>query len=89
MMNKHLDPFTSYFPHLDLHGETVESATFLINMFINEHVKIKSNKVIIIHGKSSGILKKTTQDVLKASKLVNKYYIDPANDGQTIVELKQ
>ena len=87
MMKKHLDPFTVYLPHLDLHGETVESSKFLINSFIKDNIHLKSEKIIIIHGKSTGILKKATHEVLNKINIVNKYYIDPLNDGQTIVEL--
>ena len=88
MMKKFHDPFTALLPHLDLHGETVESSKFLINTFINDNIKLKNNKIVIIHGRSTGILRKATQDALKNSKNVLKYNIDPLNDGQTIVILK-
>lgn len=88
MMKKLLDPFTINLPHLDLHGETVETSIYLINSFINDNIKMKNNKIVIIHGRSTGILKKATQDTLSKSKMVYKYNIDPLNDGQTIVELK-
>ena len=88
MMKKYLDPFTAYLPHLDLHGETVESSKYLIKTFLNDNYKLKNKKVVIIHGKSTGILKKATQNTLKESKIINNYYIDSLNDGQTIVELK-
>ena len=87
MMKKVFDPFTFYMPHLDLHGETVESSIFLINDFLKDNYKLKNDKIVIIHGRSTGILKKATIDTLKKSKLVKKYNIDPVNDGQTIVEL--
>ena len=87
MMKKVFDPFTFYMPHLDLHGETVESSIFLINTFLKDNYKLKNDKIVIIHGRSTGILKKATIDTLKKSKLVKKYNIDPVNDGQTIVEL--
>ena len=87
MMKKVFDPFTFYMPHLDLHGETVESSIFLINAFLKDNYKLKNDKIVIIHGRSTGILKKATIDTLKKSKLVKKYNIDPVNDGQTIVEL--
>ena len=83
-----LDPFTIYLPHLDLHGETTESSIFLLNSFINDNIKLKNNKIAVIHGKGEGILKKAIQDALKRTKKVSKYYIDPNNDGQTIIELK-
>ena len=89
MMKKYLDPFTSYLPHLDLHGETVESSIFLINDFLKDNYLLKNDKVVIIHGRSTGILKRNTQEVLKKSKIVKNYSIDSLNDGQTIVELKK
>ena len=86
MMNK-LDPFTVNFPHLDLHGETVGSSKYLINSFIKDNIKMNNKSIVIIHGRSTGILKKATLETLKQSKNVKNYYIDSINDGQTIVEL--
>lgn len=59
----------------------------IINSFIKDNIKLKNKKIIIIHGKGQGILKKTTHELLKKNKKVNKYYIDGLNDGETIVEL--
>lgn len=50
---------------------------------------MKSNKVIIIHGNGSGILKKMTQDTLKKNKYVLEYKIDNFNTGMTVVTLKK
>ena len=83
------DPFTTWFPHLDLHGETLESAEFQINTFLKDNYTLGKREVVIIHGKGTGTLKKGTQEVLKKSKLVESYYIDPLNDGQTIVRIKE
>lgn len=82
------DPFTYHLPHLDIHGETAATCIAVINSFLKDNIKLKNKKIIIIHGKGSGVLKKTTHDLLKRNKNVNKYYIDGLNDGQTIVELK-
>ena len=88
-MKKNIDnPFTINLPHLDLHGETKESSEFLINSFIKDNYIIGNEKIVIIHGRSGGILKKHTQEVLKKNKLVQNYNIDSFNDGQTIVEIK-
>ena len=86
-MNKRIDPFTVLLPHLDLHGESKETAKFLIESFLKDNYLVGNYKLVIIHGKSTGILKKETQKVLKTSKYVTKYYIDDINDGQTIVEI--
>ena len=88
MMKKQIDPFTVNLPHLDLHGEVVDSINYLINSFISDNYLLKNRKVVIIHGRSGGILKRETQLILKNNKLVEKYYIDALNDGQTIVEIR-
>ena len=52
-------------------------------------LKMKNQKIVIIHGRGSGILKKTTQNTLKSNKFVDEYKIDNFNDGQTVVKLKK
>ena len=74
-------------PTLDLHGIDSDYAKILINEFLEDNTKMKNLKVIIIHGIGSGILRKTTQETLKKSKLVSSYKIDNFNNGMTIVEL--
>lgn len=73
---------------LDLHGENRESARILVNDFINDCYKLKIKDAIIIHGKGSGIIKKTVHDELSKNKKIKSYKIDFFNDGQTIIELK-
>lgn len=79
----------SNLPTLDLHGLDREYARILINDFIRDHYKIGTEKVIIIHGNGMGILKKTTQEVLKNNKMVESYKIDNFNSGMTIVLMKK
>ena len=87
-MNKIIrDPFTYFLPKLDIHGETSATCIALINSFIKDNINLKNQKIIIIHGKGTGTLKKATHELLKHNKCVKKYYIDGMNDGQTIVEL--
>lgn len=81
--------FYSNIPTLDLHGYDREYARIMINDFINDHHKIKTKQIIIIHGRGSGILKKITQDTLKKNKHVLEYKIDNFNDGMTVVKLKK
>ena len=88
-MNKIInDPFTARYPKLDIHGETTLTCIAIIKSFINDNYKLKNKNIIIIHGKGTGALKKATHEYLKGHKMVEKYYIDGLNDGQTIVELK-
>lgn len=72
---------------LDLHGYDRDIARILINEFILDNYKLKNNKVVIIHGIGSGILRKTTHLVLSKNKYVNSYKLDNFNTGMTVVEL--
>ena len=56
-MNKIIDPFTVNLPHLDLHGETTWSSEVLINNFIRDNLILHNYQIVIIHGKSTGILR--------------------------------
>jgi len=86
-MKKIVDPFNFNLPTLDLHGETSFSTPFLVNTFISDNKKMGNKKILIIHGKGSGIVRKVTHSTLKKNKFVSKYYIDGGNDGQTIVQI--
>lgn len=79
----------SQLPQLDLHGLDREYARILINDFILDNYKMKQERVIIIHGLGTGILRKTTHEVLSKNKLVQKYQLDNFNTGTTIVEIKK
>lgn len=81
------DPFTINLPHLDIHGETTATCIAVIKAFLKDNITLHNKKIIIIHGKGSGALRKATHEYLKKQKIVNKFYIDGLNDGQTIVEL--
>ena len=80
--------FTSQLPKLDLHGETRDSARVAINDFIRDSIKMKHETVVIIHGKGTGILKNTTQEVLRKNKHVKEFGIDYYNEGSTIVRIQ-
>lgn len=74
-------------PSLDLHGIDRDYAKILINEFINDNYKIKNKKIIIIHGIGTGIIRKTTQEILKNNKLVESFKIDNFNPGITVVNI--
>lgn len=86
-MRKYIDPFTINLPYLDLHGETRDSAIFLLDEFINDNIKLKNKSIIAIHGKGSFILRNEIHNYLKKDKRVNEYHLD-INTGQTIINLK-
>ena len=76
-------------PSIDLHGLDRDYARILINEFILDNYKMKNQKVVIVHGNGTGIIKKTTQETLRTNKLVEEYKIDNFNTGMTVVVLKK
>lgn len=81
--------FPDRYPKIDLHGADRDYARIKINEFIYDNYREKNEKVVIIHGNGSGIIKKTTQDTLKRNKYVLDYKIDNFNSGMTIVTIKK
>ena len=76
-------------PTLDLHGIDRDYARILINDFINDNHNLKNDRVVIIHGIGTGIIRKTTQETLKRNRYVEEYKIDNFNVGMTIVKLRK
>lgn len=60
----------------------------LVNEFINDNKKLKNEYIIIIHGKSTNILTKEVDRILKKRKDIINYYRNNWNLGETIVKLK-
>ena len=48
---------------------------------------LNNKKIVIVHGKGTGTLRKRIREYLSKDKRVKKYYQDNFNDGMTIVEL--
>lgn len=87
MMLKHYNLFLDILPKIDVHGYNRDMIKFVLDDFINDNVKLKNKKIIIIHGKGEGILKNEIHSLLKRDKRVKKFYLDTFNIGQTIIEL--
>lgn len=87
-MYKNVDPFIKILPQLDVHGYTEDIVMTVVNDFINDNYKLKKYKIVVIHGKGEGILKRKIHDSLKTNKLVSNYYLYNFNIGCTIIELK-
>lgn len=79
--------FIDNLPKLDLHGFDRETARVAINDFVNDNYKLKQKFIVIVHGIGSGILRNTTNEVLKKNKKVNQYKTFYYNNGCTVVEL--
>lgn len=81
------DIFLKNLPKLDLHGYDTETARVATNDFINDNLFLKINKILIIHGKGTGLVKKSVHETLSHRREVIKYHTDNLNDGCTIVYL--
>ena len=87
-MNLNSILFLDRFPTLDLHGYDRETARVAINDFIRDNVHMQNEVCLIVHGIGSGVLRKTTHEVLKKNRNVLQYQIHYFNQGLTIVQLK-
>ena len=79
----------SNLPTLDLHGIDRDYARILINDFIFDNYNIKNQKVVIIHGIGTGIIRKTTSETLRKNKYVEEYKINNFNVGETLVTIRK
>ena len=78
----------SSYPSIDLHGMDREYAVFKVREFIGDCYKLKYEKIVIIHGVGTGILKDTVRSYLQKEKRVLEYKLDFMNPGCTLVTLK-
>ena len=81
------DIFIDNLPIIDLHGYDREIAVVKTNDFILENIILNNKKIVILHGKGEGILKKAIHDNLNKNKTIKKFYVAPFNPGCTIIEL--
>lgn len=81
------DIFLKNLPYIDLHGYDMESARVATNDFIDDNLILNNKKVLIIHGKGKGLVKKAVHESLRKRKEVAKFYTANQNDGCTIVHL--
>lgn len=81
------DIFLKNLPRLDLHGFDIETARVSTNDFINDNLIMKNPKIVIIHGKGTGLVKKSVHETLSHRKEVTKFHTDSLNDGCTIAYL--
>jgi DNA mismatch repair protein MutS2 len=87
-MKSFIDPFLYNLPHLDLHGYDRTGAMAMVKIFIDDNLRIDNKRIVIVHGKGSGILKTSVHEYLKSDKRVLDYKTNNYNDGETIVNLK-
>ena len=82
-----MNQFPNKYPVLDVHGETANTIYTILLIFIKDNIKLKNSKIIVIHGKGKGILKKEIHHYLKKMKEVKTFHLDYWNQGMTIIEL--
>ncbi len=80
--------FIDSLPSIDLHGYDSDYARIKINEFIKDNYIMGNQNVVIVHGIGSGIIRKTTNEVLHNNKLVIDYKNWPQNVGCTVVQIK-
>ena len=77
---------------LDIRGQRAAESEFEILKFVDEAYSAGLERIEILHGKGTGALKKTVQDILKQHAAVSNFYFAPiemGGDGITIVELNK
>lgn len=83
-----IDPFTNNLPHFDIHGYDRNGGVAMVMNFIDNCVRVGHKRIVVVHGKGEGILKKATHEYLKRDKRVLDYRLNNYNDGETIITLK-
>ena len=81
---------TAQTPELDLRGMDSLEASAVLSIFLDNAYMANLPSVRIIHGKGTGVLRKTVQEELKRNKHVKKYRLGvygEGEDGVTIAEL--
>ena len=80
-------PFLNILPSIDVHGFTRETVYVPVSDFINDNIKLRNKKIVIIHGIGYGILRDEINRRFKRYKRVKKLYLSIDNAGCTIIEL--
>lgn len=80
-------PFLNILPSIDVHGFTRETVYVPVSDFINDNIKLRKKKIVIIHGIGYGILRDEINRSFKRDKRVKKLYLSIDNAGCTIIEL--
>ena len=81
------DPFINILPSIDLHGYSRDLIYTPVNDFINDNLKLRKKKIVVVHGIGEGILKEELRLLFKNDKRVKTMYTPVSNIGCTIIEL--
>ncbi len=83
--------FQTFNFRLDIRGKKYEDAEFEIIKFLDNAMMGNVDRVEILHGKGTGVLKQLTHSILRTHHGVKNFYFAPiesGGDGITIVEFK-
>jgi len=86
-MNRVGNPFLNILPSLDVHGHTRETVIYPVSDFINDNIKLHTQKILIIHGIGDKVLSSEIKRRFSKDKRVKRLYISSDNPGCTIIEL--
>ena len=81
---------TAQSPELDLRGMDALEASAVLTMFLDNAYMANLHQVRIIHGKGTGVLRKTVHEELRKNKHVKKFRLGvygEGEDGVTIAEI--
>lgn len=81
------DIFLDILPKIDLHGYDRDSARVSVNDFVDEAYFMNYDKIVIIHGIGSGILREVVSDTLRKNKKVQSFNVVGSNIGCTLVKI--
>jgi DNA mismatch repair protein MutS2 len=69
------------YPEVDLHGMFAEEARDQLERAIAEAIDAGFNRIRIVHGKGSGVLRREVRDLLKHHPKVRTYQFAAPHDG--------
>ena len=83
------DIFLDNLPKIDLHGFDRDSARVKVNDFVDEAYIMGYEKIVIVHGIGTGILKEEVSETLRRNKKVKSYNVVGSNVGCTLVYINK
>ena len=78
-------------PEVDLRGMTADEAEYTLSTYLDNAFLAKLNTVTIIHGKGTGVLRKTVHSYLRSHPNIKGWRLGvygEGEDGVTIAELR-
>ncbi len=79
--------YLSSIRNVDLHGMDRITAIITVDEFINDLIRLREAKGVIIHGVGTGILRREVSNYLKYDKRIKEYKLDFMNPGCTVILL--